>query len=155
MSILYNSWIESIIRYCIVVWGGTFSNTLHILQTAQNTLLKIIFKKSKLFSTSLLYKELKQMSVRSIYIQQSLIWVFSNSSKLKINQHQKYTRTTQQLLVKVPFFSKTITKRSLFYYGPTLFNLLPKNIKTIINYKQFKRTIKNMILTKTIEFNIF
>lgn len=55
LLMFYNSLVEAVIRYCIVAWGGTFNTTLNILQTTQNTILKIIFNKSKLYSTEKLY----------------------------------------------------------------------------------------------------
>lgn len=64
---VYDALVESVIRYCIIIWGGLFNNVLKNLQTTQNTTLKVIFNKHRLYSTNALYTENRLMDVRNIY----------------------------------------------------------------------------------------
>jgi len=48
LSILvYKSLVESLLHYGIVAWGGTYKTNLKPLQTIQNYILKIIYKKKQ------------------------------------------------------------------------------------------------------------
>lgn len=76
LLIVYKALAESIIQYCIMVWGGTFNNSLRHLQTTQNSIIKIIFRKERLFPTDQLYLETGILNVRSIYSYQCLKWMF-------------------------------------------------------------------------------
>ena len=53
--ILYNTLVQSILRYCIVIWGGLYDNALYNLAVCQNTILKIILKKDRMYPNNLLY----------------------------------------------------------------------------------------------------
>ncbi|KAJ8945240.1 hypothetical protein NQ317_006426, partial [Molorchus minor] len=92
LVILYNSLANSIIQYCIPAWGATFKIALSPLQTAQNMILKIIFKKNKLYPTSLLYQETNILNIRLIYIFQCLKRMFHEQTKFS-QQHLKETRS--------------------------------------------------------------
>lgn len=153
LVILYNSLAESLIRYCVVVWGGAFSSTIKSLQTAQNTLLKIIFKKNKLFSTKLLYEDSGLLNVRTIFTYQCILRVFHKQAKFNI-KNTRTTRYTHQKNLHLDFFRKSVSKRSFLYYGPKLFNLIPTNLREENNPKRFKLKVKEFILKHKERFKI-
>lgn len=43
---LYYSLVESILRYCIIVWGSSFNNIIKSLEVCQKKILKIILKRN-------------------------------------------------------------------------------------------------------------
>lgn len=145
LLIVYNSLVESILNYGIVVWGGLYKNALNIIQVAQNTLIKILFRKSFLFSSEKLYKESGLFNVRNIYIYHCLLWAFKMEDKY--NQTPSYiTRFTENKKIVVPKMNKSHSQRFVFYQGYKLFNCLPLQIKEIKRYKRFKTEAKNFLL---------
>ena len=64
---IYKALVESVIRYAIVVWGGLNKTSLYPLNIVQNSILKIIYKKTRLYHASLLYSE-SVLDARCLYI---------------------------------------------------------------------------------------
>lgn len=154
LLIVYKALAESIIQYCIMVWGGTFNNSLRHLQTTQNSIIKIIFRKERLFPTDQLYLETGILNVRSIYSYQCLKWMFSNMNKYNIIT-VKTTRSTENRNVGIPLFRKAHTQRFLFYFGPKLYNLLPAHLRNVSNFRQIKTDLKSYIISNPSIFDIF
>lgn len=143
---VYSALAESIITYCILAWGGLYDNALNCLAVMQNTVLKILFKRDIRHSTRLLYKELKILSVRERYIYESLLWVFSHKEVRNINADSScITRSVSERDLNIPFFRRSHVQRSVFYYGPKIFNSLPVHIKNVQSKSEFKRKIKHYI----------
>ena len=153
LLMMYTSLIESVLRYCITTWGGAFSTTIQNLQTTQNTLLKIIFRKDRLFSTQLLYQETKLLNIRQIYTYQCILRVYLKQKQFSRNTLN--TRAGTNLNKNLYFFSKWLTQRSFLYYGPKTFNLLPMAIKQINKVSKFKKDIKTFITEHSQLFRIF
>lgn len=120
--------------------GGLYNTTLHNLQVIQNTLLKIIFKKDKRYSTDILYEETDLFTIRKLYIYQGLIWMLKTPVSYRIHAHN--TRAMQNLTVNVPFCKKAHTQRFIFYLGPKLYNMLPTKIKNLTNKTKLKKELK-------------
>lgn len=153
IMLVYNSLIESVFRYCITAWGGVFNNIIHKLQTTQNTILKIILKKTRLHSTEQLYQESQTLNIRNIYILQSQIWIFNK--KNRILSQSRYTRHTTEHTLYIPRFNKTHMQRSIFYFGPKIFNSLPTDLKKCDNLRVFKKTMKTHIRQNQLESRFF
>lgn len=147
LKIVYVSLAESIIRYCIVIWGGLYENALGALAVMQNTILKILFKKDALYSTRLLYSELNIFNIRKLYIYETLLWTFKNGETI---QHVDYevgcnTRAMTDRAMLVPLFRKSHLQRFVFYYGPKIYNCLPQNIRNVATKTAFKKYIKQYV----------
>lgn len=67
LNSVYKALVESLLRYGLVVWGGLSNTCMKQLNVVQNYILKIINRKSKRYSTRLLYSE-EILDVRSLYI---------------------------------------------------------------------------------------
>jgi hypothetical protein len=65
---IYISLAQSIITYCIPVWGGAAKTEFLNLEKAQRTLLKIMYFKKRRFPTEKLYYISGLLSVRKLYI---------------------------------------------------------------------------------------
>jgi hypothetical protein len=64
----YIALAQSVITYCISVWGGAASTHMIVLERAQRSLLKVMHSKPRMFSTHTLLKESAVLSVRQLYI---------------------------------------------------------------------------------------
>lgn len=144
LFIVYDSLVASIINYCIVAWGGLFKNSLNNLQVTQNSILKIILNKSRLYNTTLLYNEAKALNIKNAYSYHSLLWYYKARNSVYIS-HDYPTRSVINKHLIIPLYKKTHTQRFIFYYGPKLYNILPLNIKNIQKLNKYKIEIKKFI----------
>lgn len=147
LRIVYGALAESLIRYCIIVWGGLFSNALKPLQVMQNTVLKILFKKDIRHSTLALYRELNLLNMRTLYIYEMLLWTHEIDDLRSVSPNVGCsTRSSVSQALRVPLFHKSHTQNFLFYYGPKMYNLLPASIKNIRNKFLFKKHLKQYVI---------
>ena len=119
---LYRALFESILTYGILVWGGTYRNALHSLEIIQKSILKIIFKKYRLYPFHLLFSK-NILNVRCLYI--------LAVSKFMINyeiKHNLGTRNRQYENLSLPMNKTTLNLKSLLYFGPKIYNKVPISI---------------------------
>ena len=135
---IYKSLVESIFRYGILVWGGMYKSALQPLNILQNYILKIIFRKPKLYHTVSLYSE-NILNIRCLFI----LTVSKYMTKLnqlgltEIVTHNFNTRVKQKGNLPLPYNKKTLSLKSIVHLGPTIYNTLPLNIRQIKNDKSF------------------
>lgn len=77
MSIYY-ALFWSIATYGIVAWGGAYDNNMKALIDIQKRIIKIIYNKSKLFSSEIIFRENKIISVKKFYIEKALLTNFES-----------------------------------------------------------------------------
>jgi hypothetical protein len=65
---IYVALAQSVISYCIPVWGGATKTKILDLERAQRSLIKIMYFKPYRYSTDNLYKLCGLLSVRRLYI---------------------------------------------------------------------------------------
>lgn len=144
LRMVYISLAESMITYCILIWGGLFQDSIKNLYIMQKGLLKILFKKDKSFPSEVLFSEISVLSVRQLYAYRCLMWAFDSRDLLSVPQGRS-TRNVDTFAV--PFFRSTHLQRFVFFHAPKLFNSLPPEIKTTSNKHLFKKKIIKHLLT--------
>lgn len=77
---VYYALAQSIISYCIGVWGGACKSYMIKLERAQRSLLKTMMFKPFRFPTKLLYEECKFLTVRQLYILHTVSWLHSHTN---------------------------------------------------------------------------
>lgn len=103
LHVVYSALAESVMRYCILVWGGVFQESLKNLNIIQNTLLKILFKKDRTHSTEMLYAEVGVLNIRQLYTSRCLMWMFEIRDSWDTSTSVVHnTRCAQHL--EAPFF---------------------------------------------------
>lgn len=151
LTILYGALVESILRYCIVIWGAAYNNALHNLMVCQNSILKIIFNKDKRHHTELLYKVHKLLNIRGLFIYSCLNKIPKIPNIVLLHNYE--TRSTFNNSLVAPFYLKSHSQRNVFYYAPKYYNLLPTSIKELKLTKQYKNKTKEFILNNYDKFN--
>lgn len=73
LRLVYSALCESLLRYCISVWGGSLKTKMLQLERAQRAVLKVMLKKPFRYSTSALYTDCKVLSVRRLFILQTTL----------------------------------------------------------------------------------
>ena len=126
---IYKALVESVIRYGIVVWGGLYKTSLYPLNIVQNSILKIIYKKTRLYHTSLLYSE-SVLDARCLYILcVSKFMARVNDKKYISHKYQTRQKNLENLML--PVSMNTMNLKSIAYMGPKIFNCIPTNIRKL------------------------
>jgi len=147
LLITYGALVESILRYCITIWGNSYNNTLKILETCQNTLLKIILHKQRRYSTLELYKSSNTLNLRNLYVMSILNYLSKNPQLCSLVSHTYHTRLKVNENLVVPLLPTAFCQRFFSYFAPKVFNMLPEHLRIIIkNTNLFKKRIKTFIL---------
>ena len=151
LIVIYKTLVESLIRYGLPVWGGLYNNNLKQLNVVQNYILKIIYKKNRMYPTSLLYTS-DIFDVRSLYILSVCRFVHRNSHIQAYVNHSYRTRKRENQHLILPNSKTSRNQRSLHYLAPRLYNTLPNNIKTVKNVKKFSQLCSLYIYHNLDEF---
>lgn len=152
LYITYNSLIKPHIDYLIEIWGSAAKSNLDLLQTAQNKLLKVLFKYNFRTSTKKIYNETGLLNIYQTYVYNSCILVRKILSK---DIHTNITFTKKQSIQKIRLrnandikLHKPRTnygKKNIMFEGAYLYNKLPKDIKESKSTSKFKRLLKNYV----------
>jgi hypothetical protein len=146
LVILYNSFINSKLSYCLEVWGNAPKCYLSKLKTFQNKILKIINRKPFDSSATLLYSQSKILEISKLYEFKILIHAHKTfHNKDHISTSHPTTRQTHKNL-DVPYYSSAAGQRSLDYQESALWNRLPNNLISICNSIKFKQELRRCLL---------
>ena len=160
LKLLYNSFIQPHIQYGQAVWGGCSNQNKHRIVTIQKRAIRTVCKAYHLAHTEPRMKKLKLLNFDDLYRQ--CIPLCHNSimkrAPQKINNLlvlEKSTNTyttrnqaTNPLNLKIPNLKSRAGSQSFRSQGPTLWNEIPNEIKSIERREIFKSSIKRMFLHK-------
>lgn len=133
---IYKALGESILAYCITAWGGAAKTYIIEAERAQRALLKVINRFPFRFPTTDLYKECNVLSVRRLYIYQS-IRRYHRSTVPKLTIKNKRVQH-----VPLPSYRSTYARRHYEYQAAYLYNKI-NPITKIINCNN--HNIKTML----------
>lgn len=154
LNMVYKALVESLIRYGITSWGGSYNNSLKQLNVIQNFILKVIYKKTWLYPTNLLYSE-DIFNVRSLFILSSCSHIHKNDNLKKVITHQHETRGKVHKNLQIPIINKNIGLRSFQYLAPKFYNLLPTEVKQSKTLRTFNKKCRNFISSHYDSFKNF
>lgn len=130
LKTVYSALIESILNYGILIWGAAYKNSLEPLYIIQKYILKIIYKKPKIYSTEQLFIDLQLLTVRQLFIKRVITYMQKSDNNYK-KPLPHWIQTRSQTLKKV-IFPKTqnnAAKHHISYIGPKLYNKIPDYYK--------------------------
>lgn len=154
---LYFSTIFSHINYGLELYGSCASHLIQKLQVKQNSLLKLLLKHERLYSTDKLHSDLDIMKIDDLFkvkilsfvyecLSQSTIPLFHDYFQLHHNVHTHDTRN--RLTLSQPLTKTAIGHSALNVYGASLWNNsdIAKD-----NFYFSKRTFKKKITASYIK----
>lgn len=123
---VYFSYVQSILQYGILAWGGASSAVLEPLAVTQRAIIKTILNKGKRYSTQTLYNDFPVHTVRKIYLKTLLTYIYKNKNKiLSPIDHLYLTRNRLNYGFAIPKFNHSIYQTSSFYIAHTLYRNIP------------------------------
>lgn len=149
---VYQALCQSIISYSITCWGGAAKTHIINLERAQRILLKVALFKHYRFPTTEVYKLTDVLTVRQLYIlqtilkQHSLIDYANTVDKQLAKKRLQYNVCTQKR------FRTAFINKFLCFQGARLYNNLNKTLSFFHNSKsECKKILTNWLKTLTYE----
>ena len=150
--LLYKSLVLPLIDYCDIVYGATFKDKLNKLQLLQNNACRTVLLADMDHHISDMHRELGLLSLyqqRGLHLccQAHKSIYFNNMSSLSdffvpvVEVTGRYTRYSDKCRMQVPKCRTKIGQWSFRYRGPSMWNYLPNELRSIECYKAFKREL--------------
>lgn len=140
---------ESVLTYCITSWGGTHKTLFLNLEISQRALLKVIDHKPYRFPTALLYDSLKVLTVRKLFLLETIrlqheITPFDKNITLK---------RRSDIVCDQKKFNTKFSECFFPFLGPFIYNHVNKHLKMYeLNNFECKHKVKIWLLTKDYDF---
>ena len=146
----YNCLVFPYISQNIIIWGGAYSTHLIPLITAQKRMIRLMVGADYLANTNIIFFQLKLLKLEDIYKYFLCIHIFKERSKGKYcTQHVLSTRNRD--LAQPVFQRLTMCQQSVSFKGPTIWNTLPIDIRSIERLTIFKKHLKEYLLNQYAE----
>ncbi|KAL1446508.1 hypothetical protein WDU94_003566 [Cyamophila willieti] len=146
---IYYSLIQSAIEYGICAYGRANPSFMKKLKTAQNIILKIIYKKENRFSTHKLYEELNILNIDKLFQKNLGTFVHKKKDNLLKTKDHKYNLRTKGLVI--PKCNTNIGQKQIDFIGIKIYQKIPTEIKLIEEIKPFKMKFKEWLKNNEIK----
>lgn len=123
LKMLYKTLCQSVISYCITVWGGAYKSHLLGLERAQRSVLKVLLFKPYRYSTKELYKESEVLSVRQLYLHTIVMYVHSRTPFTTSTNKRR-----QDKICKTIKFRTSFTNTQHCFMASYLYNKINKKL---------------------------
>ncbi|KAL0849457.1 hypothetical protein ABMA28_013740 [Loxostege sticticalis] len=126
LFLVYKALCQSLIIYCIRVWGGAAKTILIDLERAQRAVLKVMLHKPFRFNTDELYRDCRVLRVRQLFILRATMNM--HRATLKSNN---YEQLANQRVFKVPTpaIRTTFAGRQPHYLLPYVYNVVCRKLE--------------------------
>lgn len=141
----YYGLLQSKLQYGITIWGGVCLASLKPLIVAQNTSIRIIMRKPRLTSALPLFRLLKILPVRYLYVFKVLKMFFLRSGNRIVKTTNYNLRNTVDCVYAAP--KKEHFRKFNSFIAPVIFNRLPLTIKIITKIDIFQSETRNWLLS--------
>lgn len=149
IKIVYYAYIQSLLQYGNLAWGGCYRSILSPLEITQKSIIKAALQKNSRFPTDLLFEEFKVLNISQLYLRTIISYIFKNKENL-FNEitHSYSTRTALNIGFHPPRLFKTITSTSSHYIVYTVYSKLPPHIKNPhpCSYNTYKKCVNHWLL---------
>lgn len=145
-TMVYYGYFFSILQYGIEFWGASSQSS--IIFKLQKRFLRTMTFSSRRQSCKSIFKELKILTLPSLFILKTLMFVHSNFNEISNTQFDHVYNTRNKDDFQFPKHRLKLTEKSPMYMGKKLFNNLPNDIKLEITHNTFKRRLTNFLLEK-------
>lgn len=121
LKTVYFALVQSILGYCIPVWGGTCKTKIIKVERAQRSLLKVMLRKPFRYPTMSLYKDCNVLTVRQLFI---LHTTLRKHKDLTYDAKLSYPARRNNRICKAPKHNTAFFRRHSCFLAPYLYNKL-------------------------------
>ena len=141
----YYAHIFPYLSYNIIIWGSAFTTHLNQLIIQQKRTIRTIANVGFRDHTEPLFKRFKLLKLKDIYNFQLGTYMFHARSRGEYpNQTYIHTRSTDDARSARHLY--TTTQHAVSFAGPKFWNTLPLWLRSINNYKRFRKSLKVHLL---------
>jgi hypothetical protein len=145
---VYFSYVQSLLQYGILIWGGASKTLVESLFVVQKLIIKAAFKLHIQFPTDLLFEQTKFLSFRQLYIKSVLMYTFTHKDQIIMPiAHNYNTRRAVDIGAQVPRVFKSANLSNIFYVANFIYRNIPPWIRNLqVSKSVFKRVITEWLL---------
>lgn len=145
---IYVALAQSIIVYCITLWGGALKTKFLEVERAQRALLKVMYFKKRRFPTQSLYLYADLLSVRKLYV---ICAVLKKHKSLGFFPDQEMRRRKDKV-VQIPFVHTRFAQNQFSHLAPQIYNKINKKLNI---YSMTLRDCKSELIKwlKCLDYN--
>ena len=144
---------NSVLVYCLSLYGGCDLAEIKQLQVLQNKAARIVTYCPPRSSREMMYNKLKWLTVHQLISYHTLLTVF----KIRQSGEPEYlagflktdSRTSR---IVIPNTKLTLAMKSFVWRGSRDWNLLPFNLRNSVKIGQFKRGVKDWVVNNVLRF---
>ncbi|KAL1446362.1 hypothetical protein WDU94_005518 [Cyamophila willieti] len=125
------------------MYGRAGSKILAELEVIQKSILKIIFKKDRRYSSDLIFKNLNVCNITNLFIKNISFYIYKNEEQIIKYKEQNYNLRNKSVVIRKCRTTKG--QKSIEYIGPKIYLQIPEEFRTENNFKTFKQKIKNWL----------
>lgn len=146
LNLVYKSLCQTLLLYCIKVWGGAAKTKMLALERAQRAVLKVMLKKPFRFPTDRLYEECGVLRVRQLFILRSVV---AKHREVLVTPDYNLLLERRVPKIKVPLVHTTFAKRLPQYIQPYLYNSVCRNLRqlTRCSTNKVKKIVEKWLLS--------
>lgn len=149
---IYYALFESKATYGIISWGSAYGNVINSLQSIQNRIVGLIFRKSSA-QLDQCYKKNNLLKIRQIYYLKAIT---TNHYKNLKSEYLHTKQITRKKSIPVMKTKLEVGKKCTKWIAIKLYNLLDDDLKNYnFSTKALKKKIKSWICQKNLEIKIF
>ena len=143
-GIAYKGYVESILRYGLIMWGN--STDVGQAFIAQKKCLRAICGVSPLDSCKPLFKKLNLLTLPCMYVLEVSVFVrkFNDFFKFKRDHITKYT-PRDPTKIMISFCRTTLNKKNVYHMCISVFNKLPQSLREL-PFKYFKVRLRKWLV---------
>lgn len=121
---IYIALVQSVLAYCITIWGGAVKTKLIQLERAQRGLIKTMYFKKRKYSTERLYQLSNLLSVRKLYILQSIL---KKHREITVDTNS-LTKRRKDIVAQVPQVKTSFANMQYNRRAAQIYNKINKKI---------------------------
>lgn len=146
LLLFYNSFVNSLLSYCIEVWGNAPAKYTNPIFINQKKLLRMIYKKDTFYPSKNLFIKSSTLSIYKLYEYRILIRAYSSHHAYISNSSPYYHTRQSHINLPIPRSHSAAGHRTTTYQESLLWNQLPPSIKTSDSISIFKKRLKTLLL---------
>ena len=149
LSIIFNS----VLVYCLPLFGGCDAYLKKQLQTLQNKAAQVVCNAPPRANRCLLLSRVKWLTVNQLAVYHTLIAVYKiRTSKEPENLAALLSNETRERRIRRSNAKLSLAMKSFTFRGASLWNDLPSHIRKSENFMFFKREVRNWVLENVTPF---
>lgn len=121
LKTLYFALVQSILTFCITVWGGACKTKILKVERAQRSLLKVMLRKPFRYPTMTLYKDCNVLTVRQLFILHTTLRMHK---ELTYDAKVTYPARRNNRICKTTKHNTAFFRRHSCFLAPYLYNKL-------------------------------